>query len=180
MPTIAFSTTRSGCLCQQRRRACACADRRDNPSGGRANFLLQLVAADGDLVGVDDDDEVAAIDIGRERRLVLAAQQLGCFDGEPAEHHVRGVDDVPRTRGVTRLRRVRRHSAYLFFSGLLPGWDPGMTRVPVGRDGGGWSRRPTLTREPGLPRGAKPRRTARQRGSLPATIRAGQNADARS
>jgi len=82
---------------------------------------LRLVTADGDLVGVDDDDEVTAVDVGRERRLVLAAQQIGSCHGEPAEPHVGGVDDVPRTRGVTRLRRVRRHSAYLF---LLLGWIP--------------------------------------------------------
>src|SRR6185369_14332126 len=70
-------------------------------------LVLQLVATDGDLVGIDDDDEVATVDIWGERRLVLAAQQVGCRDGEPAEHHVGGVDDIPRTRDVTRLRRVR-------------------------------------------------------------------------
>src|SRR5262245_57349743 len=106
-------------------------------------LVLELVAADGDLVGVDDDDEVATVDIGRECRLVLAAQQIGSRDGEPAEHHVGGVDDVPRTRGVTRLRRVCRHSVYLLY--LYLGLDPGVTRVPVRRVRRGGSRRPTLT-----------------------------------
>ncbi len=127
-------------------------------------LVLQFVAADGDLVGVDDDDEVATVDIRRECRLVLAAQQIGCRDGEPAEHHVGGVDDVPRARGVTRLRRVRRHSAYLLSLGL----DPGVTRVPVRRVRLGWSRRPTLTRGPVAYRTPT--------SSLPAGVAAGQNA----
>src|SRR5690242_21264487 len=50
----------------------------------------------------------------------LAAQQVCSRDGEPAEHHVGGVDDVPRPRGVTRLRRVCRHSVYLSNSGWIP------------------------------------------------------------
>jgi hypothetical protein len=36
-------------------------------------LVVQLVAADGDLVGVDDDDEVTTVDIRCERRLVLTA-----------------------------------------------------------------------------------------------------------
>lgn len=94
------------------------------------HLVLQFVAADGDLVGVDHDDEVTAIDIGGERRLVLAAQQVGRRDGKAAKHHVRGVDDVPRSRGVTRLGRVRGHSAYLLFSRV----DPGVPRAPVRRE----------------------------------------------
>ena len=88
-------------------------------------LLVLLVAAEGDLFGVDDDDEVTAVGVGRECRLVLAAQQIGCRDGQATEHHVLGVDDVPRPRGVTRLGRVGGHSAYLSFSGLEPVVDPG-------------------------------------------------------
>ena len=80
-------------------------------------LLLEFVAADGDLVCVDAADALATVDSRRECRLVLATQQIRCCDGEPAEHHVRGVDDVPRTCGVTRLRRVRRHSATSPLSG---------------------------------------------------------------
>ena len=36
-------------------------------------LLLELVATDGDLFRVDDDDEVTAVDVGRVCRLVLAA-----------------------------------------------------------------------------------------------------------
>lgn len=97
------------------------------------HLMLYFIAADGDLVGVDHDDKVTAINIRSERGLVLAAQQSGRYSGKAAKHHVRGVDDVPRTRGVTRLGRVCRHSAYLPLSfRFLPGsWIPGITRVPV-------------------------------------------------
>ena len=68
------------------------------PGVAVGHLVVELVASDGDLVGVDDDDEIAPVDVGRECRLVLAAQQVGCSNGESAEHHVGGVDDVPRMR----------------------------------------------------------------------------------
>ena len=43
-------------------------------------------------------DEVAAVDVRGEGRLVLAAQQVGGLDREPAEDDVGGVDDVPGSR----------------------------------------------------------------------------------
>src|SRR5215207_6219076 len=68
-----------------------------------------LVAGQGDLGGVDDDDEVTAVHVRRERRLVLAAQQGGDLDGEPTEHDVGGVDHMPLTGDVSRFRAVRAH-----------------------------------------------------------------------
>ena len=44
-----------------------------------------LVAGEGDLVGVHDDDEVTGVDVRGEDRLVLAAQEVGGLDGEAAE-----------------------------------------------------------------------------------------------
>ena len=117
-----------------------------------SQLLVRFVAAHGDLVSVDDDDEVATVDIGGECRLVLAAQQVGCRDGKAAEHHVRGVDDIPRPRGVTRLRRVGRHSAYLLFSEPVLGLsDPGVTRVPVRRRRLGMISATDIDPSPGVP-----------------------------
>src|SRR5262249_52134898 len=126
----------------------------------------------GDLVGVDDDDEVTAVDVGGERRLVLAAQQVGCRDGKAAKHHVRGVDDVPRPRGVTRLGRIGGHSAYHSFSAsLCRGYG---SRVTPGAGqaafvGLRWGLISATDIDP------RPRRTARQPSSLPIRVPAGQN-----
>src|SRR4051794_9765518 len=68
-----------------------------------------LVAGQGDLGRVDDDDEVTAVHVRGERRLVLAAKQGGDLDGEPTEHDVGGVDHKPLASDVSRLRAVRAH-----------------------------------------------------------------------
>src|ERR671919_912570 len=48
-------------------------------------LLLELLAGDGDLLGVHDDDEVAGVDVGRVLRLALAAQSVRDARGETAE-----------------------------------------------------------------------------------------------
>ncbi|SKV92714.1 Uncharacterised protein [Mycobacteroides abscessus subsp. abscessus] len=78
-----------------------------------SELVGELVAAEGDLLCIDDDDEIATIDVRCEGRLVLAAQQICCLNGKTAEHHIRGVDDVPSPGDVTRLRGVGRHSLSL-------------------------------------------------------------------
>src|SRR6185369_9145596 len=70
---------------------------------------LPLVAGQRHLAGIDDDDEVTGVDVRRERRLVLATQEVGGVAGQPAEHDVGRVDDVPPTLDLTRLRAVRTH-----------------------------------------------------------------------
>src|SRR5918992_3598245 len=47
-------------------------------------LLLELLARDGDLLGVHDDDEVAGVDVGRVLRLALAPPALGGDRGETA------------------------------------------------------------------------------------------------
>jgi hypothetical protein len=59
------------------------------------DLLLALAAGEHHLVGVDDDDVVAAIDVGRVARLVLAAQAHGDDRGEAADDKAGGVDDDP-------------------------------------------------------------------------------------
>ena len=49
------------------------------------DLLLALAAGEHDLLGIDDDDVVAVIDMRRVGRLVLAAQPHGDDRGEPAD-----------------------------------------------------------------------------------------------
>ena len=78
-------------------------------------LAVALVAADRDLVGVDDDDEVAAVNVRRKGRLVLAAQQGSHVGGQTAQDDVSRVDDVPGVLEVTGLRGVRTHGRSLRF-----------------------------------------------------------------
>ena len=59
------------------------------------DLVAGLVAGDADLVGVDDDDEVAGIDVRRVNGLVLAAQTECHFAGNTSEHLVGGVNHKP-------------------------------------------------------------------------------------
>jgi hypothetical protein len=58
-------------------------------------LVLGLVAGDLDLVDVGDDDEVAGVDVRSLAGFVLAAQPQRDLRGEPSQHLVGGVDDVP-------------------------------------------------------------------------------------
>jgi hypothetical protein len=66
-------------------------------------LLVELVAGDGDLLGVDDDDEVARVDVRRVLRLPLAAERVGDLRGEAAQRLSLGVDEIPLARDLTRL-----------------------------------------------------------------------------
>ena len=57
-----------------------------------------LLAGQLDLLGVDDDDEVAGVGVGRERRPVLAAQDVGDLGRRAAEGQALDVGDVPGAR----------------------------------------------------------------------------------
>ena len=48
-------------------------------------LLLQLVAGQNGLVGVDDDNEVTAVNVGGEINFVLATQQVGNGNGGAAQ-----------------------------------------------------------------------------------------------
>ena len=56
---------------------------------------LALVAGQRDLLGVDDDDVIAAIHVRCIGPLVLAAEPVGDQRGKPAEHEPVGVDQQP-------------------------------------------------------------------------------------
>jgi hypothetical protein len=59
------------------------------------DLVVPLRPGQGDLAGVDDDDEVADVHVRGVLGLVLAAEQDRGLAGESAEHHIGGVDDVP-------------------------------------------------------------------------------------
>jgi len=84
------------------------------------HHAVTLVGRDRDLVGVDDDDEVAGVGVRGELRLVLATEDVGDLDGESTENHISGVDDVPGARHVPGLGGVRGHRRYLCLSSGLP------------------------------------------------------------
>src|SRR5215469_5619133 len=69
------------------------------PSGITAVAVVELVlglrAGDPNFFHVGDDDEVARVHVRGVDSLVLAAQAMRDGTGEPPEHLVAGVDDVP-------------------------------------------------------------------------------------
>ena len=85
---------------------------------GAVVLLLQLLAGEDRLVAVDDDDMVAAVHIGGEGDLVLAAQQHGGFGGNAAEGLARGVDHIPLALGLGGFGESSAHLLFLliFFS----------------------------------------------------------------
>src|SRR6478672_1041464 len=83
-------------------------------------LLLELGAGEGDLLGVDDDDEVTTVDVRGEGGLVLAAQEDRGLARQATQDDVRGVDDVP---GPSDLGRLRGKSAQCT-GPLLAGKDP--------------------------------------------------------
>ena len=75
------------------------------------HLLVELVAGDMDLLRVDDDHEVAGVDVRRVLRLALAAQRVGDLRREPAEGLPLGVDDVPVALDLSRLGGVGLHQS---------------------------------------------------------------------
>src|SRR5436309_1462338 len=66
-------------------------------------LLVELLAGDGDLLGVDDDDEVAGVDVRRVLGLVLAAERVGDLRRETPERLPFGIDEVPAAGDLARL-----------------------------------------------------------------------------
>ena len=68
-----------------------------------------LGAGDLDLLGVDNHDKVAGVDVGGVGRLVLATQDLGNLRGKAAEGHVGRIDQKPLALDFARLRVIGLH-----------------------------------------------------------------------
>src|SRR5215472_9429903 len=73
-------------------------------------LVSELVAAQRNLGGVDDDDEVPRVHVRCEYRLVLAAQQGGGVARQPAKDDVRRIDDMPLSFDIGGLRAESAHS----------------------------------------------------------------------
>src|SRR5262249_35146799 len=73
------------------------------------DLLLQLAAGQHDLLGVDDDDIVTAVDMGRVARLVLAAQPQRDDRGEAADDQALPIDHHPLLLDFGRLGRIGLH-----------------------------------------------------------------------
>ena len=73
---------------------------------GVADVLLLLFFFTGEnhLLGVDDHNEIAGVDVWCEDCLVLAAQEAGCGHSHLTEDFTLGVDDVPFTVDFLCLR----------------------------------------------------------------------------
>src|SRR5580692_8348437 len=66
-------------------------------------LVLALVAADVDLLRVDNHDEVACVDVRRVLRLALAAQHISDLRSQTTERLAVGVDDQPIALAIGRL-----------------------------------------------------------------------------
>ena len=72
---------------------------------------VELATRQHHLLRVDDDDVVAAIDMGRVGRLVLAAQPQSDDRGEPADDEALRVDQHPSLLDLGWLGRIGLHLA---------------------------------------------------------------------
>src|ERR1035437_8475454 len=74
---------------------------------------LELVAADRNTGGIEDDHVVPGVEVRSVGRLVLADEDMGDPRCEAAERFVRRIDDVPASVDLALTRRVglRGHDA---------------------------------------------------------------------
>src|SRR5689334_12299711 len=79
-------------------------------------LLVCLIAGDLDFLGVDDDDEIAAVHVRREGWLVLATEQRRNAAGNAAKRLVLGVDHPPLALlgSVFRLSNKGAHVSQRF------------------------------------------------------------------
>ena len=72
-------------------------------------LLIQLLAGQNGLLSVDDDHAVAAVSVGGELGLMLAAQQGSGGGSGLAQGLVRSVQDIPLTLDVTLVGHKSGH-----------------------------------------------------------------------
>src|SRR5262249_48605127 len=70
---------------------------------------LGLGAGDFHLFGVQHDDEIAGVNVGGIRGLVLALKNDCEASGQTTKDLVRGIDDKPIARNLARLGRIGAH-----------------------------------------------------------------------
>ena len=72
-------------------------------------LVLGFVAGQRDFSGVDDDNVVTGVDVRREDRFVLTAQQRCYFHGKATENDVFSVDHEPLLLDLSRFGRIGLH-----------------------------------------------------------------------
>ena len=72
-------------------------------------LLLLFLARDPDLVGVNHDDEIAGIDVGREKSLFLSAQKVRRLHRDPTQDLIFGIDQPPFAVNFVGFRGKRLH-----------------------------------------------------------------------
>ena len=72
-------------------------------------LLIQLLTGQNSLLSVDDNDEIAAVSVGGELGLVLAAQQLSSLGSGLAQRLVSSIQDVPLTLDVSLVSHKSGH-----------------------------------------------------------------------
>jgi hypothetical protein len=73
-------------------------------------FVSRLVTGHAQLIDIYHHDIITAIDVRGEFRLVFAAQPMRERSGEPAQHLVLGVDQIPGVRSLMGFRHKRFHN----------------------------------------------------------------------
>ena len=91
-----------------------------------------LLGVDGDLRGVDHDDEIARVDMRGVNRLVLAPQNAGDFAGQAAHNLVGGVDQQPLLLDSASFGHVGGHGTDTFSNNVSKTVD-GAVGVPKNR-----------------------------------------------
>ena len=81
----------------------------DETGKAHVTFLLFLLATQTNLLGVNDYDEVARIDVRCIDGLFFSAQEIGGFHGNLTEHLIIGVDDPPFARDFAGFCGKRLH-----------------------------------------------------------------------
>ena len=88
------------------------------PGVTMVHFVFHLVAGHANLVGVDDNNVIAGIDMWRIFRLVLAAEASCDLGGQAPQGLARGINQVPVAPYFLRLGRKRLHD-HLFQLGRI-------------------------------------------------------------
>src|SRR5215210_1491434 len=73
------------------------------------DLVVQLLAGHRDLLGIDDDDEIACVDVRRELRLALAAERVRDAGRETAERLSLSVHEVPALLELLGLGGIGLH-----------------------------------------------------------------------
>ncbi len=73
------------------------------------DLVRQLAAGDAHLVGVDDDDEVAGVDVRRVLGFVLAAQPMRDLGRQSSERTIGSVHNEPVVANILRTNTQSFH-----------------------------------------------------------------------